>query len=477
MDDRIERPLQERGVDRAHRAVALDGHPAGEHGRVLLGDAHVVGALGEAGHHVLHAGALEHGGGDAHHARVALGLGHQSVAEHLGVGRDRGGGGGLLRRGLAALDDERGRAVHRLAVGLGRRISAPLDRHHVDHARAILVERGAQRAPDALDVVPVDRADVGEAERLEERAGLEPQRLGGVADVPAHARRAGHPREAPLELLAHAREARIGPDALEQLGERPDVLGDAHAVVVEDHRDGRSQGAGLVEPLVRHAAGQGAVADHGDDMALAAPLPLGLGEARGVADRGAGVARAHDVVLALLAAQEAADAAVLAQRAEPVEPPGEQLVAVGLVADVPHDAVARRLQLGVEGDGELHRPEARAEVTAGARDGVDDRLAHLLRQRLELRVAHTVQLVGAGEPGEDRETRIEHGHTPIVMHPPGPRGEAGDYRPAHGAPRALREPGVLERARRSVSCWRSSASTTSAARCRCPSRAPTGSSR
>ena len=49
VDDRVERALQERGVDGAHRAVAGDGQAAGEHHGVLLGDAHVVGALGERG--------------------------------------------------------------------------------------------------------------------------------------------------------------------------------------------------------------------------------------------------------------------------------------------------------------------------------------------------------------------------------------------------------------------------------------------
>ena len=94
----------------------------------------------------------------------------------------------------------------------------------------------------------------------------------------------------------------------------------------------------------------------------------------------------------------------------PVEAAGEELVAVGLVAHVPDDAVAGRLELRVEGDRELHGPQARPEVAAGLRHRVDDRLAHLARERLELRVAHPVQVGRRVEAGEERVTTVGHGH-------------------------------------------------------------------
>ena len=267
VDDRVERALQERRVDGAHRPEAVDREAAGEHDRVLLGDADVVRPLGERRHHVLHPRALEHRGGDADDARVALGLRHEGVAEDVGVVRRAGL---LLAGGLAALDDERGGAVHGLAVGLGRRVAAALDRLDVDERRAVHLEGGPQRLAHAVDVVAVDRPDVGEAERLEQRAGDEPQGLGGVADLAAQLAGAGEPREAALELLAHLGERRVDADALEELGEGADVLRDAHAVVVEHHGDRRPERAGLVEALVRHAAGEGAVADDGDHAAVAA---------------------------------------------------------------------------------------------------------------------------------------------------------------------------------------------------------------
>jgi hypothetical protein len=74
------------------------------------------------------------------------------------------------------------------------------------------------------------------------------------------------------------------------------------------------------------------------------------------------------VVLALVAREEAGQAALLADGGESVAPTRQQLVDVGLVADIPDDPVPRRREDGVESDRQLDRPERRAEVTAIAAD-------------------------------------------------------------------------------------------------------------
>ena len=237
----------------------------------------------------------------------------------------------------------------------------------------------------------VDRAHVGEVELLEEEArrpvGLDrglhlgPEPLDPAAEAE---RQLGEPL---LGGRARLVEARVEPHALEVAGDRADVRRDRHAVVVEDDHHRRLQPAGVVERLVGDAAGERAVADHGDDLAvLADPLPHRLLEADRVADRGRGVARAHDVVLGLEDRAERREALVLADRVEPVAPAGEHLVGIGLVADVPEDLVPRRVEQAVQGDGELAGAEVGAEVAADLADRVDDQLAHLLRDLLELLV-------------------------------------------------------------------------------------------
>ena len=63
---------------------------------------------------------------------------------------------------------------------------------------------------------------------------------------------------------------------------------------------------------------------------------------------------------------------------------GEDLVRVGLMADVPQDLVARRVDQRVHGDGDLARAQVGAEVAADLPHGVDQQLPHLLRDRLQL---------------------------------------------------------------------------------------------
>ncbi len=94
--------------------------------------------------------------------------------------------------------------------------------------------------------------------------------------------------------------------------------------------------------------------------------------------------RAEGVVLALAALGEAGEAAALAQGPDAVAPPGQHLVRIGLVADVPDQPVARRVEDVVQGDGELDDAQARAEVAAGHRDRVYGLVAQFFSQRSQV---------------------------------------------------------------------------------------------
>ena len=72
------------------------------------------------------------------------------------------------------------------------------------------------------------------------------------------------------------------------------------------------------------------------------------------------------------------EAAVLLDGVEPVAPAGEHLVRIGLVADVPHQPVARRVEDVVQRDGELDRAEPRGEMSAARGDGLDQVVAQLV---------------------------------------------------------------------------------------------------
>ena len=295
LDEHVEGALQEGGVDGDHRPHAADGEAGGEDDGVLLGDADVEEALGEAPLELLEAGALRHRRGDGDDARVGLGEAHQRLAERLRVGGAHG-----RRLAGAVAEMERPGAVERVGPRLGRLVALALDGLDVDDDRAARVDRLADALAQGVHVVAVDDADVGEAQLLEEHARHE-QRLHRFLDVLAEAVRlladGGDAGDAALDVLAQTGERRVEADAVEVELQGAHVGADRHLVVVEDHDQRRAQVPGLVERLEGDAAGERAVAEHADDVAGAFAGELGgLDEAEPVADGGGGVAGADDVV-------------------------------------------------------------------------------------------------------------------------------------------------------------------------------------
>ena len=105
-------------------------------------------------------------------------------------------------------------------------------------------------------------------------------------------------------------------------------------------------------------------------------------EAVRVAERSRRVAVLDDVVLRLGAGRVARHPARLAEPRETVAPTGDELVDVRLVAGVPHEGVARRLEDPVQRERELDRPEVGAEVAAVRGNRVDQDRADLRRKLL-----------------------------------------------------------------------------------------------
>ena len=87
----------------------------------------------------------------------------------------------------------------------------------------------------------------------------------------------------------------------------------------------------------------------------------------------------------------------------PVAPAGQDLVRIGLVADVPDEAVVRRVEDVVQRDRQLDRAEARRRngrrVVADA-SGSGTRAAR--RPRRQLADVQAAQVRGGGDPGQQR---------------------------------------------------------------------------
>src|SRR5690606_15576681 len=90
--------------------------------------------------------------------------------------------------------------------------------------------------------------------------------------------------------------------------------------------------------------------------------------------------RAKRIVRGLAAPRKTADAAMLAQARHAFASAGQDLVRIALVANVPDDPVARRIEYIVERDREFDRAEIRRQVAAGAGDRIDDEATQFIRQ-------------------------------------------------------------------------------------------------
>ena len=226
----------------------------------------------------------------------------------------------------------------------------------------------------------VQRADVVEAELLEQRAaghhaaGVLLGLLGRLGERPRHEAR---------ELLGDVAEGQVG-----LRGDHPRQIvvhragggRDRHVVVVQDHDQAGVHGAGVVHRLVGHAGAHRAIADHRDHVEVVAGEIARGRHAERRRDRGRAVGGAERVVAALGPLGEAGQAARLAQRADPRAPPGQDLVRVGLVADVPDQLVARRVEHVVQRHRQLDHAEPGAEMAAGDRHRIDRLGAQLVRQ-------------------------------------------------------------------------------------------------
>mmetsp|Transcript_85589 Transcript_85589/g.238151 ORF Transcript_85589/g.238151 Transcript_85589/m.238151 type:complete len:669 (-) Transcript_85589:2867-4873(-) len=399
--------LQEGRVDRDDRLDALAGQARGEGDRMLLGDADIVITLREALVELDHARTLAHRRRDAHEPRVGLGHVAQPVAEDLGEGQL--GRRGRLDEAHRRVELARGRVVLD-RVGLGQLVAGTLLGDDVQELRALFVAQVLQRRHEGVEVVAVDRADVVEAEFLEDRARhhhalgvlLELARKLVQRRVLQHALRAFAGRG--VEAAAH--------QPRQVFVQRADRRADRHVVVVQDHQQVAQQAtvrhAGVIQGLEGHAGRHRAVADDGHRLVRQALQLESHRHAMGGRDRRGRMAGAEGVVLALVTAREAADAAELAQPAHAVAPTGQHLVRVGLVADVPHQPVLRGVENVMQSYRQLDRAQVGAQVAAGAGDALQHIGANLVGQLLELGAGQPTQI---GRAVDAFEQRVVHRET------------------------------------------------------------------
>ena len=242
-----------------------------------------------------------------------------------------GGAAGLLAR--LAGDRIVGRAGRATSPGWTRRAEKPFPFCVMTWTTRGPVHAAHDcRCRRASDVVAVDRAEVAEAELLEEHPGGE-ELLDALLDVPGevhHALAERLRRAAKVSALMRSRTrlvSGIGHDAAQVLLIAP-TLGEIDIPLsLTMTMMSRSEWPALFMPLVGEAAGQRAVADDRHHLVLLALEVARGGHPERGRHGGAGVAGAEVVVLALAALQEAGDPVLLPERRERLVAARQQLQA------------------------------------------------------------------------------------------------------------------------------------------------------
>ncbi len=89
--------------------------------------------------------------------------------------------------------------------------------------------------------------------------------------------------------------------------------------------------------------------------------------------------RAETIVFAFSALGETGQTAALAQRTNPVAPLGQDFVGIGLMADIPYDAVGGRIKNMMYCNRQFHNTKTGAKMTTRDRNRADRLGAKLCR--------------------------------------------------------------------------------------------------
>ena len=181
---------------------------------------------------------------------------------------------------------------------------------------------------------------------------------------------------------------------LQVAGNGADVLVDGPLVVVQHHDQALGVVRDVVQRFVGDPAGEGRISRHRDHMFLAAGLVAGHRHAERRRERRAGVARAVAIVRAFRAQHEPVQSARSAYGVELLLAPGQQLVHIGLVADVEQEAVGRRVERIVQGDGKFHHAQVRPKMPAVVGKNGDQPFPYFGGQLFEFGKGELLYLLG-----------------------------------------------------------------------------------
>jgi len=117
---------------------------------------------------------------------------------------------------------------------------------------------------------------------------------------------------------------------------------------------------------------------------------------------------AEGVIIALGALGEAGQTAAAAQRPDTITTAGDDLVRIGLMADIPDQSVAWRVEHVVDGRCQFDNAKASAQMSAGYGNRGNGFLSQLIRELAQLLRLELAQLFGSIDSVEKRRAGLCH---------------------------------------------------------------------
>ena len=378
MQDLVVGPLQEGGINRHHRAEAPRRKPGREGHRMLLRDPHVKKPVRIGVAEPLQPGAVRHGGRDGHDPVVALPQLHHHRGKNIGVV-----GLHFFLQRHAGLHVKGLRPVKTGRMLFRGRIALALFGEHMDEHGVFPALRLPDHPHQSGRIVSVHGAQIGDPHILEHHARDHQllQAVLGPADARHHRLPVPGITDGVVNAVLHVQIGVGSADVVQIFGNAPHIFRNGHVVVVQDDDEIGLQPGGVVQRLIGHPAGQGAVPDHGNHRIILSLQVSGLHQAEPGGDGGGAVSRIKAVAFAFLAFGETAHAAVLAQMLKALPPSGQKLVGIGLMPHVPDDLILGQIQHQMKRHGQLHRAKVGAEMASRHADLVHQKFPDLRRQR------------------------------------------------------------------------------------------------
>ena len=141
----------------------------------------------------------------------------------------------------------------------------------------------------------------------------------------------------------------------------------------------------VVQSLECHTGSDRRIADYGDVVFLRISFGLiGHSHTQGGGNGSGAVPRSKGIVRAFLAGGEARNAAGFPQPGKGFPSACQDLMGVGLVTYVPDHRLVRRIEYVVQGNGQFHYAEVRPQMSLFDRYHVDNVIAQLISQIIQL---------------------------------------------------------------------------------------------